>query len=450
MSYILKCGRLCPSGRFVAAGILLGLYLLLLPGPAKAQSPLVDRLKDFPASLKTRELQVPVLLTAIGRQAGINIYVDDKIDDTINIDMENLTLYEIFNLVIEAKNLHYVERDNVIMVEREADYKNSHKGLVSESICARFGNTGAHLEKLRGFLSNEGSITETQRGNCLLVRDRKDNVERISTLLAELDQQVPQVHIEAQIVSISQEAKMQLGIRWGYDNLSSRNPLTAVADLSIAGTSELAIGFVRDNLSLAIDLQALQQDDLLRILSAPKILVLDGKEAEIKQGKEIPYVVQSGDTINTSFREATLSLKVTPKVLRGDYVELEVVVTNDSVDLSSVGGEPLINKQSITTSLFLENDATVVIGGIRLQSDDNQKASVPGLSQIPLLGNLFKNSGKFNEQSELVVFITPKIINMPSEIKHFRSDGLPPLDTQVPLAEPSILTPDLSGITEDR
>jgi len=430
MHDILKHRKAPPRGTALAATLLL-FILVFSPCSAVALEPLIDQLKDHPASLKTAQLKVSTLLTAVGRQAGVNIYVDDRIDETINIDMENLSLYEIFHLVMEAKNLHYTEKGNVILVEREADFNTSLKDVISENLCTSFGNTGKHLEKLRGFLSKDGSITETQRGNCLIVRDRKENVARISELLVELDQPTPQVHIEAQIVSITQEAKRQLGIRWGYDNLSTRNPLSATSDLSIAGTTNLAVGFIRNNLDLAIDLQALQQDDKLQILSAPQILVLDGREAEIKQGKEVPYVVQSGDTLNTSFREATLSLKVTPRVLRDDFIELDVVVTNDSVDQSSVGGEPLINKQSITTNLFLENDATVVIGGILLRTEDNQSGSVPGISRIPVFGNLFKNSEKSNEHSELIVFITPKIVTMPAEARIARDqESVPPAEGQ--------------------
>jgi type II secretory pathway component HofQ len=417
------------TGPLLAAGLLLLMSLFFSPGFSAAGEPLIDRLKDHPASLKTRGMQVPTLLTAVGRQAGLNIYVDNRIDDTINIDMENLSLYEIFQLVMEAKNLHYTEVGNVVMVEREADFRASHKDVASVSLCTAFGNTGKYLGKLRGFLSKDGSITETQRGNCLIVRDRKENVARITQLLTELDRPVPQVHIEAQIVSISREAKRQLGIRWGYDNLSTRNPVTAGVDLSVNGTANLAVGFIRNNLDLAVDLQALQQNNMLHILSAPQILVLDGKEAEIKQGKEVPYVVSTVNTINTSFREANLSMKVTPRVLRDDFIELDVVVTNDSVDQTSAGAEPLINKQSITTSLFLENSATVVIGGILLKTEDNQSGGVPGISRIPLLGNLFKNSEKSKEDSELIVFITPTIVDM---VTTSLTSLLPPAEEPAP------------------
>lgn len=394
---------------------------LLLPAgltPARAQEggALVDRLKDHPSSMKIQEVPVSTMLQVIGRQAGINIYVDDKIDEKITIELENLSLYEVFQLIMSVKKLHYSEKNQVLFVEREVDFQASHDTLAEQRFCTKYGNIGLYLEKLRKSLGSQGSITETNRGNCLIIRDRQENLEVIGRLLTDLDQPVPQVHIEAQIVSITQEAKRRLGIRWGYDNLSTSNPVTGAIDLSVTHNSNLALGFLRDNLNLSVDLQAMQQDDQLHILSSPHILVLDGSPAEIKQGKEVPYVVQTANLINTSFREANLSLKVTPRVLNEDFISLDVVVTNDSVDQnSSTSSEPLINKQSITTNLFLANETTVVIGGILLKNDDNQNGSVPGISRIPLLGNLFKNSVKSRENTELVVFITPRIVRMPKD-----------------------------------
>ena len=425
------------------------LSLLLLTGliPVRAQEgiALVDQLKGHPSTLKIQEVPVSTLLQAIGHQAGVNIYVDEKINDQISIELDNLSIYEVFQLIVAVKKLHYSEKNQVLFVEREADFQARLENLAEERFCTKFGNISVHLEKLRKNLGPQGSITETNRGNCLIARDRRDNLEIIKRLLTDLDQPVPQVHIEAQIVTISQEAKRRLGIKWGYDNLSTRNPVTSAIDLSVAHTGNLAIGFLRDNLDLSVDLQALQQDDKLHILSAPQILVLDGSTAEIKQGKEVPYVAQTSNVINTSFREANLSLKVTPRVMNEEFISLDVGVTNDSVDQSNAGSEPLINKQSITTNLFLGDKTTVVIGGILMKSEDNQSGSVPGISRIPLFGNLFKNSEKSRENSELLVFITPRIVRMPADAVALTTERVG--ETAISNAFPSIpqeISPDIS------
>jgi len=412
--------------------ILFSVFLLaqgLFPPPGltapaadpKNDAPLLEALKNFPASLRTENLSVSLLLRGMGRQAGINILVADNITDTINLEVEKLNLYEAFQVIMDAKQLHYYQKNNVIFVEKKADFQGEKRDLVSERLCTKFGNATAYMDQLKPLLGQNGAITVTNRGNCLVIQDRAGNIPRLREMLLELDQPIPQVHIEARIVSISNEAKKQLGIIWGYNNYRDASGLTpkintiaSSADLSVSEpTTSLAFGFIRENFDLNVTLQAMQSDRLLEILSSPSVLVLDGKEAEIKQGKEVPYVTGTSTTINTSFREANLGLKVKPTVLQDGYVILDVGVTNDSVDQTTTSTSGLlINKQSITTNLFLEDNVTVVIGGIVQQNKSHTNSKVPGLGDIPLFGNLFKNSDKSNEQSELMVFITPRIVSM--------------------------------------
>ena len=403
----------------------LGLFpisgLSAVPAEPENDAPLLEDLKKFPASLRTENLSVSLLLRGMGRQAGINILVADNITETINLDVEKLNLYEAFQVIMDAKQLRYYQKNNVIFVEKKADSQGQQRDLANERVCTKFGNATAYVDQLKPLLGPNGSITVTNRGNCLVIHDRAGNLPRLREMLIELDQPIPQVHIEARIVSISNEAKKQLGIIWGYNNYRDASGLTpkinsiasSIALPAAEPTTSLAFGFIRQNINLNVELQAMQSDSLLEILSSPSVLVLDGKEAEIKQGKEVPYVTGTSTTINTSFREANLGLKVKPTVLQDGYVILDVEVTNDSVDqaTSSTSGL-LINKQSITTNLFLEDKVTVVIGGILQQNKSRANSKVPGLGDIPLFGNLFKNSDKANDQSELMVFITPRIVTM--------------------------------------
>ena len=386
-------------------------------------APLLAVLKKFPASLRTENMQVALLLRGIGRQAGINILVADNITDTVNLDLDKLNLYEAFQVIMDAKQLHYYQKNNVIFVEKKADFQGEKRDLASEQLCTKFGNAAAYLDQMKPLLGPNGSITLANRGNCLVIRDRAENIPRLRDMLTELDQPIPQVQIEARIVSISNTAKKQLGIIWSYNNYPGAppapatkiNPITTSINLSAAPqpTTSLAFGFIDQHINLNLTLQAMQSASLLEILSSPSVLVLDGKEAEIKQGKEVPYVTGTSTTINTSFREANLGLKVKPTVLRDGYVILDVAVTNDSVDQTTTNATgPLINRQSISTNLFLKDNVTVVIGGILLKNKNHLSSKVPGLGDIPLLGNLFKNSDKTDDQTELMVFITPRIVNM--------------------------------------
>ncbi|MFZ5774317.1 MAG: hypothetical protein ACOY3Z_02370 [Thermodesulfobacteriota bacterium] len=397
-------------------------------------TPALEVLKRHPASLRAENMQVSLLLRGMGRQAGVNIVVADTIQDTISLDMENLSLYDLFHVVMDAKQLRYFQKNNVIFVEKKADPQSDAQEFVTERLCAKFGSATAIVDQLTPLLTQQGSIVQTSRGNCIVVRDQAANFKRLRDLLTALDQPAPQVHIEARIVTISTEAKKRLGIIWGYNNYKDAaalankiNPITTASDLSVTDPStSLAFGFIRQNVNLNLTLQAMQDDNLLNILSAPSVLVLDGNEAEIKQGKEIPYVTQTSTIVNTTFREANLGLKVKPSVLQDGLLSLKVDVTNDSVDPTTTSrGDLLINKQAITTNLLLEDQVTIVIGGIVQQTENNANSKIPGLGDIPLVGNLFKNSRKQNEQSELMVFIKPRIMPMSDAVKPARTEAPP-------------------------
>ena len=404
-----------------ATGLILLLLTLGFALPAAANGnggSLLDKLKGQPTSIRSENLRVDLLLRSIGKQAGVNIVMAETIDDTITLDVDNVSLYEVFHIIIDTKQLHYYEKNNIVFVAKGGGADGRQQDVLTVRLCTQYGNAGDYLDALKPLLTGGGSLTVANRGNCLIVRDRDVNIARIEEMLAELDTPMPQVHIEARIVSISTEAKKQLGIVWGYDNLKTRDSVKFGADLSLASpTTNLTFGFLHSNLALDIDLQALQENNKLEILSAPRVMVMNGKEAEIKQGKEVPYVTQSGDLINTSFREANLSLKVTPRIIQEEFIDLALVVTNDSVDLTASNtGEPLINKQGISTNLFLKNGVTAVIGGILQENKNNKHSGVPGLADLPLLGNLFKSTQKSDEKAELVVFITPTIVNLKSAV----------------------------------
>ena len=410
---------------FISALMPILLLITVLPPAhcqpeALAENSLVERLKNFPTSMRCENLDVSTLLRAMGRQAGVNIFVSDTIIDTITFEMTDVSLFEVFQVILDAKKLHFLEKNNVIFVEKKSDFVEALKDIETSRLCPKFSNASDFTGPLEQLKSPTGRITVTSRDDCLIIQDRRENIAQMQILLKEMDQPVPQVHIEARIIAVGKDAKDKLGVDWNYQNyrndalLALKDiPVTAGADLTLAGTtSNMAVGFIWDNMNLNFQIQALEEDQLLQILSAPSLLVLDGKSAEIKQGKEVPYTSQSGDTLNTSFREANLSLKVTPKILQDSFINLDVTVTNDSVDTkSNVSGEPLINRQEVTTNLFLKDRVTVVIGGIHYSEDNDLESGVPFLSDIPFLGRLFTSIDKNISNYELLIFITPTILS---------------------------------------
>lgn len=390
--------------------------------------PLIQRLKAHKATVRAEELRVDQLLQAIGRQAGVNIVVAGDITETISFDVRDISFYEVFHFIMETRQLRYRQLNNVILVEKDkvkdkAEAAALQQELLTVRVCPRYGQASEFIEQLRPLVSTAtgGSITVTSRGACLMFKDREENLRRLEELLIELDRPVPQVHIEARIVMITNEAKKKLGVNWKYDNLTTRNSIKADAStlknpLSTDPYTNIAFGFLRNNLDLTVTLQAMQNENLAEVLSAPSVLVLNGEEAIIKQGQEVPYTSSTaagtGVQTNTSFREATLSLKVTPRVIQDAFVNLKVHVTNDSVATNLVGDQPLIDKQEINTRLFLKNGDTVVIGGILKKNKSDSSNQIPGLGDIPILGHLFKSNEKEDSKRELLVFITTTVVNL--------------------------------------
>jgi type II secretory pathway component HofQ len=405
--------------RFIVEAMLLAaLFAAGVSAAAPSAPGPLARMAEKKISIHGRDFPLATLLVALGREAGVNVFVSDKVSGKTSLDLDDVPLDRVFALVTEAKGLRYRVEDGIIVVEREDDFRKSGRDIASKRLCTRYSRAAGHIDEIKTVLSPAGTVAASTRGNCVVVRDRAENLALAERMLAELDLPVPQVHIKARIVTVSREARKRLGIRWDYDNLRTDNNLAATVDLGVDHSSNFSIGFLRSSLDLGIDLQALQQQNKLHILSSPEVLVLDGRTAEIKQGKEVPYTTQTTDNVqNTSFREANLSLKVTPRVMEGGRIQMDLAVTNDSVDQNSqVGNEPLINKQAITTSLILKDGVTVVIGGILLDSRDHQRGGVPVLSKIPLLGGLFRSTEKVDERSELLVFLTPRIVDLSAPV----------------------------------
>lgn len=391
--------------------------VMAVEGPLNSEKDkLIEKLRNKTTEIRGEQLEVALLLRAIGRQAGVNVIVDESIDDSISLDLSDTTLYNAFQLLMETKDLRYYESNNAILIERAEDFRKDQRDVIMVRLCARYGDIGNHVAELQIVKSPDGSLTVSRDGNCLVVRDHEDNVERIKELLTELDSPQPQVHIKARIVSMQKSVSRQLGIKWGYEDLSnsSGDTFSAAVDLSVTDpTTQIVFGFIRDSFKLDLELSAMQEKEDLIILSSPRIVVLDGEEAEIKQGKEIPYESGSRENRTTSFREAVLSLNVVPKILQDKFVRLDLKVTNDSVDLDNTNedDQPLINRQEIKTNLFLEDGVTVVVGGILYKGSDYMNEEVPFLADIPWIGNLFKHRDELDETYELLVFITPTIIN---------------------------------------
>ncbi len=310
-------------------------------------------------------------------------------------------------------------------------------------------------------LSPRGRVVVDERTNSLLITDTAEKIEEFRRLIANIDVPLRQVMVEARIVIASDTFDEQIGIRWGGGSAdccggyregvtggiegllnevgADDDELTSIfdyADPNSSGTvafpdsyavdlgvgnalgnpQRLSIGYLTDNTFLAAEISAIAAEGRGEVVSQPKLITGDKQEAEIKTGEEIPYVEASSSGRSTiKFREAVLSLKVTPSITPDNRLILDLIIKQDSRSEDFVFGEnnsqvPIILKNEIRTQALVDNGKTIVLGGVFREAELEQETKVPLLGDIPYLGRLFKRTVEGNEKNELLIFITPRIL----------------------------------------
>ena len=323
------------------------------------------------------------------------------------------------------------------------------------------GQGGGQSNQDRGFLSSRGSISFDKRTNTLLVIDIPQRVANIKDLVQKLDKPVDQVVIEARIVIANENVARELGAKFGItgtkdnvlysnsiaNNIANQNAIVNAnqqnsgpnpptppavptiqrglmsnlpATLTGANAGSLALSILNAGYALDIELSAIQTQGRGEVISNPRIVTSNQKEAVIRQGKEIGYLTvsggQGGNVPTVQFKEALLELKVTPTITNDGRVFLNIGVKKDELDrfisLGSFGEVPQIAKREVNTAVLVEDGQTVVIGGVYEFSDTSEISKVPFLGDIPLLGNLFRNKNRTKSKAELLVFVTPKVMRV--------------------------------------
>jgi type IV pilus assembly protein PilQ len=290
----------------------------------------------------------------------------------------------------------------------------------------------------KSVLSPRGSVQVDPRTNTLIITDLPDRVANASDLIATLDRAQPQVEIEARIVQVNKNFQRTLGVQWGFagaasaalgntTNLAFPNSGTlsgatgsttgavpTAVGLAVQGATSaigLQLGSVNGAFNLDVALSALETTGNGRVLSTPRVSTQNNVEAEIKQGTQIPIQTVANNTVTVQFKDAALILKVTPQITASGTVIMKIALENGQADFTkAVNGIPPINTQSANTSVQVNDGQTTVIGGIYLSTEQYQTDRTPGLGRIPLLNWLFKRDNALDNSSELLIFITPRII----------------------------------------
>ena len=396
-----------------------------------------------------------------------NVSWDEAMDIVIrNNDLAKVEEENIIRIVSSKKFLDEKDKDRKERLEflKEKEMKQRlEEDFVQETVFLNYVDVaevekvirGDEAKKIKGLLSPTGAITPVKWTNSLIIKDTRENVDEVKKRIKEHDIKPAQVQIEARIVQAGSEFIRDLGVQWGarYKSTIAGKEVeltggrTGTASIGLAlrlvipttgqsgarvspglifpynvnlpaavgagsgGVLGIFIGSAADSLNIDVQLSALESDGKLRIISHPKVVTSDNKPAKINQGKQIPYQTVSQSGTQTQFADAVLGLEVTPQVTRDGNIRLKVKVTKDSADFNNltVAG-PTIDKREAVTELIVKDGETAVIGGIYESEDNVTDSSVPYLSKIPLISWLFKRDFKKTQKTELLLFITPRIL----------------------------------------
>jgi type IV pilus assembly protein PilQ len=416
-----------------------------------------------------KDADIHNVLRILAEAGNVNVVAADNVDGTVTIRLKNVPWDQALDTILQAKKLGMVRRGNIIRVALMSDLNKERELAIARRkselelapietrlIPVSYANASDMQQRAKELLSPRGTIAVDERTNVLIVRDVGGNLNQIEELTRALDTQTPQVLIEARIVEATSRFQRDVGIQWGGDvsfgpatgnetglffpssvgavggahdpntqtgGLSPFTPqvpnpnfavnLPATVAQGQGGALGLTFGSIDNTVNLAVRLSAAEATGMLRIVSSPRILTLDNHEARINQGTLIPFSQVSAQGVQTVFQEAKLQLLVVPHVTADGSVSMHVKINRDEPDFNqtSARGDPTILKREAETDLLVQDGHTAVIGGIYTRNTGRNLDQVPLLGDIPILGVLFQRRRSSDTRSELVIFLTPRIVN---------------------------------------
>jgi type IV pilus assembly protein PilQ len=390
-------------------------------------------------SLNFQDIEVRKVLEIIADFTELNLVASDTVNGNITLRLENVPWDQALELVLKSKGLDKRQSGNVLLVapaaeiaERERQELESRKQLQeleplsTEFILIRYAKAadilplisgGNETADVKSILSSRGSAVVDERTNAMILTDIAENIEGIKSLISKIDVPVRQVMIEARIVSATDTFMEELSFFVGAgDTSTANNPnlsTTALSDATLFNPlgAFLDVEYLSDGVALELEIQALEDAGYGEVVSQPRVLTGDKQTAKISSGQQIPFTSSDGDTVTTIFQDAVLSLEVTPQITPDNRIIMELKVNRDSLDSSTVtvSGSP-INVTELTTTVLVGDGDTIVLGGIYEQTKTSSVSKVPVLGDIPVLGRLFTSNTAQDDRTELLIFITPRIV----------------------------------------
>ena len=414
-------------------------------------------------SVDFRDTPIDDVIRIMAEQSGVDIIKSPKVTGVVTATLTDVPLDEALNNILASQGYGYIASNNMIRILPREEMSEASETIVSRIYQIYYANVTEVEAALKKFISPRGSLSSNPGTSNIMVADSESKMKTISDFIEKIDRITPQIEVEARIYDITSKNRLDLGVEWqagrnttftaattvvgvpasgttgvvavgenplGGAYRSRTDPFTTSAFKGSTGKAESTVGALRFGwLNPAIDvdilLRAQQENINAKLLANPRILVLDNQKANIKIVSEIPYQeitdTSSGGSIgSTAFREVGVELEVIPHVTREAMVRLQLkpkfsVKTGTVIvgTASNQFSQPVVDKREAITTLLVENGQTVVLGGLRKKDTTKQVNKIPLLGDLPLVGMAFRFQGEDATTSELVVFVTPRIIEKP-------------------------------------
>jgi type IV pilus assembly protein PilQ len=401
-----------------------------------------------PIDLKVTNADVTDVLRTFAQISGLNIIIQPGVSGQVTAELENVPWDQALEQILKINNLDYELDGNVMRIapttvlQREAQERQQLAAAKALAIPLRtvyqrlsYAQAPEVAQLLKtgqsGILSQRGSVVVDARTNALIIKELPTNMDAVLSVIDLLDSPEPQVMIEARIVETTKRFTRTFGIDWGFDAVADAahgnttglvfpNNVTVGGDVNVPvggtnGQLALRLGNVLNTFTLDVALQAAEDEGLITILSAPKVATLNNQRASIQSGLQIPVQTVLNNTVTVQFINATLRLDVTPQVTAEGTVMMEIDISKREPQLAflvpGAANAPIATKDA-RTRLVVRDGGTAVIGGIYRVSANDAENRVPGLANIPIIGHLFRNKSRSDENEELLIFITPRVIKI--------------------------------------
>lgn len=421
----------------------------LQPAPEELEPLIEGEFKGKKISLDFQDADIIPIFRLIGDISGYNMVVDPKVTGKTTLKLINVPWDQALDIILRQNSLSKIVDNNIIRIVPTATVETELKAVASAKKSRDeagdlktkiFPVNYADLTKLKDaidkakVISSRGNVSLDERASAIIVNDLERNLEHVEALIKQLDQeqlQARQVMIEAKIIEVSTGYSKDLGIQWGAFFSKSDGKQTGTIGSGGRGTDPVApnylvnlpgapgsagnigFGYINKAASLVLDLQlsAMEQLQKGKIISSPKVMTMNNKEAKITTGSTIYLQSTAAGSNVASFTavDATLSLSVKPRIAPGGAIFMDIDITKDAPG-PVISGNVSILKNTAKTSVLVNDSDTVVIGGIIIRSESNVNDAVPGFSKIPLIGRLFQKDNIVEDEREVLIFITPRIL----------------------------------------